>query len=71
MQKKVNENIKKIIEEKGLKQKYVAKKMGMSESSFSACINEKKIIRPEHIQKICNILEVTPNELINTKQKGA
>lgn len=69
----IGQNIKKIINERGFKQKAIAKKIGMSEECLSACINGRKIIRTEYVGAICEALEVSPNELLGyTKtEKGA
>lgn len=62
---------KKLIEEKGIKQKYLAQKMGISERKLSDILNGRKKIDIEIILLFCNTLKIQPNELINTQQKGA
>lgn len=57
------QNIKKIIEEKGLKQCAIASKAGFSEQEFSNMLNGRKIIKAEDVVAIAGALEVTPNEL--------
>lgn len=65
-------NVKLIMNEKGMKQKVVAERAGFSDAEFSNMLNERrKLIRIEHIPKIAKALGVEPNELygIATKQK--
>lgn len=56
-------NIKRIIGEKGLKQKYVADKVGISETMLSNYLNERSMIRGDMVLDFCRALEVEPNEL--------
>lgn len=57
-------NVKLIMNEKGMKQKVVAERAGFSDAEFSNMLNERrKLIRIEHIPKIANALGVEPNEL--------
>lgn len=59
----VANNIKRIIESKGLKQGFVAKKAGLSSKDLSNIINGRKIIRDKTILALSLALNVTPNEL--------
>lgn len=63
-------NIRRIIEEKGLKQRAVAEKAGISPNLFSSMLNERKLITAEHIPNIADSLEVSVNELYK-KQEGS
>lgn len=57
-------NIKAIIEEKGMKQVVVATRAGFSPQDFSNMLNERrKLIRIEHIPRIANALGVCVDEL--------
>lgn len=56
-------NIREIIAEKGLVQKYVAEKSGFSAQAFSSLLAQKKTMKAEYIPKIANALGVTPNDL--------
>lgn len=56
-------NAKKIIEQKGLKQKSVAVKAGYTAKVFNALLNGNKIMRDGDIIRIANALDTTPNEL--------
>lgn len=55
--------IKKIIKERGLKQNFIANKCGYSEKKFSGIVNGRKLITPIDVEKICNGLNITPNQL--------
>lgn len=59
----VAENAKRLIKEKGLKQKHVAALAGYDEKKFSAKLNGSSIIREKDIIRIAKALNVTPNEL--------
>ncbi len=59
----VSENIKKIIETKGLKKKAVAKAAGYTVSKFSNMLNGRQNIQAQDIKNISIALGVTPNDL--------
>lgn len=68
----VAENTRRIIEERGLKQKSVAEKAGYSPKVFNDLLSGRKIIRETDIVKISSALGVPPNELFGmTKTKPA
>lgn len=60
---KLTTTIKKIIDDKGLKHKYVAQKMGITERKFCDIINGRKVIDEEIIRLLCNALETRPDIL--------
>jgi transcriptional regulator with XRE-family HTH domain len=59
----VPDNIREIIELRGLKNRAVAEKAGFSEQQFSSILNGRKVIKDIDIIAIANALEVTPNDL--------
>ncbi|MBR1392662.1 MAG: helix-turn-helix transcriptional regulator [Ruminococcus sp.] len=59
----VAENTRRIIEERGLKQKAVAEKAGYTETQFSNLLCGRKVISTEDVIKITKALGVLPNEL--------
>ncbi len=59
----VVQNIRRIMTEKGLKQKYVADKSEFSEQEFSNMLNGRKRIDVSYINRICFALNVQPNDL--------
>lgn len=62
-------NTKKIIHERGIKQKVVAEKAGYSAQQFSNMLNGRKIIGCIDIMRISDALRVTPNELFGIERK--
>ena len=60
----VAENVKRIITEKGLKQKTVAAKAGYTEKQLSNMLSKRKNIYDIDIVRLCKALEVTPNDLL-------
>lgn len=59
----VAQNIRKILNEQGLKQKVVAKRAGYTEQQFSNILCGRKNIETDDILKIAKALKATPNEL--------
>lgn len=59
----VIQNIKRIMEEKGLKQKFVAEKGHFNEQEFSNMMNGRKRIDVSYIPRICYALDIQPNDL--------
>lgn len=55
----------KMLEEKikasGLKKAYIADKMGVSASTFSALMNNRAEFKASQIRVICNILDIQDN----------
>lgn len=63
-------NTKKILQERGLKQKAFAEKAGYTEQRFSRKMAGYSPITWEDVLKIVNALEVTPNDLYGIKEEG-
>jgi len=61
------DNINRIIREKGLKQKFVAEKIGVSETALSNYLAERSGIKADIVPDFCRALEVEPNELYREK----
>lgn len=59
----VAEVISEIIEEKCLKKRAVAQKIGVTDQQLCAMLKGRKIIKACDIMAIANALDVTPNEL--------
>lgn len=55
--------IKKLINERGLKQYAVAKKAGYTKQQFNNMLNRRRVITDADIYKITCALGVTPNDL--------
>lgn len=56
-------NIRQLICQKGLLQKYVAEKSGFSQQEFSDMLNGRKTLKAEYIPRIAKALDVSPNDL--------
>lgn len=65
-------NIKRVMTEKGLKQKFVAEKAQFNEQEFSNMLCGRKRIDVTCIPRICYALDIPPNELFveSQQQKG-
>ena len=61
----VLKNIKALRELKGLSQDYVAKRLGISQSSYARFENESKRIDYRLIEGVADVFEVTPATIIN------
>lgn len=65
-------NIKRIINEKGMKQGIVAERAGFTKQEFSNVLNDRrKLLRVEHIVPIAESLGVEPNDLYGISPRGA
>lgn len=63
----VNENINAAVADSGLKQKYIAASIGMSEQTFSALLAGRRKVDVDEFFGLCQILGKTPDELYNYK----
>ena len=57
-------NVKNLIEELGMKQSYVAHKIGMHPKTFNALLNGRKTFDVMYVVPICKALGISPNELL-------
>jgi len=72
----IADNTKRIIKERGLKNRAVAQKAGFYEQQFSSILNKRRVVRDIDVIAIAQALDVTPNELfarstLDTEQSGA
>ena len=65
----LSKNIRKLINEKGLKQKAVANRCKINERNFSNMLCNRQLIRPEHIPMIASALDVSIDDLFKTDSK--
>ena len=56
----LSKEVKNILSQKGLKQKFVAQKMGITERKFSDIVNNRKTIDESVIRSLCSALDVSP-----------
>lgn len=59
----VAKNVKRLINERGLKQRFVAEGAGIGVSMLSMKMNEQVRFNEDDIVNICAVLKVEPNEL--------
>ena len=60
----VAENIKRIIDERSLKQSAIAKKAGFTTQEFNAMLNGRRLIKAIEMVSIMDVLNVDANTLI-------
>ncbi|MBR3503679.1 MAG: helix-turn-helix transcriptional regulator [Clostridia bacterium] len=63
----VNERISAAVADSGLKQKYIADRIGMSEPTFSAMLAGKRKVDVDEFFGLCQVLKKTPEELYHYK----
>lgn len=59
----VNDRVCKAIADSGMKQKYIAERIGVSEPTFSAILAGKRKIDVDEFFGICEALKMKPDEL--------
>ena len=64
-------NVRRIIQERGMKNKAVAEKAGYSESQFSAILSNRRVIKAIDVAAISDALGVTPNDLFASDGESA
>jgi transcriptional regulator with XRE-family HTH domain len=57
--------LKELLREKGLKQKWLADKLGVSEVTLSHWVKGKSFPNSEHVERICEILNVPTERLMH------
>ena len=65
------EKLTEAIEARGMKQKFIAEKIGISETALSAMLNGKQKIDVETFFAICTLLQMTPDEIYAFRKEGA
>ena len=56
--------IKKVLEEKGIKQTWLADKLGKSYNMVNSYVQKRQQRRPEEVYEKAKILEVNPKDLL-------
>ena len=64
---KVYEKVRAYIEHHGLKQKIVAEKAGIPNTTFNAIMNGKRTMYAEDLKAVCLALNVSPELFIDTQ----
>jgi len=66
----VAERLREMIDARGLKQKFIADKIGVSETAFSAMLNGRQQIDVDTFFAIAVVIGMSPDEIVAFK-KGA
>ena len=64
------EKLREMIDERGLKQKFIAEKIGISETALSQMLNGKQKIDVDTFLAIATVMHMTPDEIYSFR-KGA
>ena len=67
----INDRVCKAVADSGMKQKYIAEKIGVSEPTFSAILSGKRKIDVDEFFGICEVLKMEPDDLYHYKEQGA
>lgn len=63
----INEKLAKAVEESGVKQSFIANKIGISESVLSSLLSGKRNVMAEEFFEICNLVHRNPIEVYEMK----
>lgn len=58
----LHEKLKKIVEEKGIKQSYLCEHTGMTADAISRILNSNRKVTAEEFLGICQVLDVDPRQ---------
>ena len=67
----VADSIKRLVDEKGIKNKAVATRAGFTEQQFSDMLNGRKVIRAEYMPRIAAALGVEVGEIYRVEERSA
>lgn len=57
--------LKEILKSKGIKQNYLAQRVGVSVVTVSNWVKGKSSPSKKHLDKLCEVLEVTEKDIVN------
>lgn len=64
-EQKTIDNIRRLIRTKGLKQTYVAEQAGLTDQQLTDILNNRRLLRVEHLEPLARVLGVTIETLIS------
>ena len=64
-QQKTIDNIRRLIRTKGLKQTFVAEQAGLTDQQLTGILNNRRLLRVEHLEPLARVLGVTIEALIS------
>lgn len=67
----VNDRVCKAVIDSGMKQKFIADHIGVSEPTFSAMMSGRRKIDVDEFFGICEVLKMTPDNLYNYPRQQA
>ena len=67
----VNDRIRAAIRDSGLKQRYIADRTGLKEQFLSAILNGSRRVTADEFFSLCQVLNMTPEELYNYQSNEA
>jgi DNA-binding Xre family transcriptional regulator len=62
----INEKLKAIVDERGIKQSYLCQKTGMSADCISRILNSTRKITADEFLNLCDVLEIDPRAFRKT-----
>lgn len=65
----VYESINAAVKDSGIKQKYIAERVGITESMFSAMLAGRRKVDVDEFFKLCQVLGKTPEQLYNYRSE--
>ena len=65
--KKIKNNIKRLIQNKGFRQNYLAERLDMHDADFSSCIAGRRTLNKERTSKLANMLGCTMHDIYPEK----
>lgn len=67
----VYEKVRQYLEERGIRQSFVAEKCSMSTTTFNAMLNGHRKMYAEDLRAICYALEVSPEQFVEYQTDSA
>ena len=64
-QQQTIDNIRRLIRTKGLKQTFVAEQAGLTDQQLTDILNNRRLLRVEHLEPLARVLGVTIEALIS------
>ena len=64
-QQKTIDTIRRLIRTKGLKQTFVAEQAGLTDQQLTDILNNRRLLRVEHLEPLARVLGVTIEALIS------
>lgn len=66
----IRENIKNIIEDRGLIKTVIAKKINLTPAKLSAVLHKNRKMEATEFLKLCKVLEISPEQVETYKERN-